>query len=178
MLRDINANKIGICRFFCYNDNEVDRMKKLCLILILLCFISGCKKEEKEETKVLATGELVCAYKENRIKEDTLYTSLYQYNFNDNGVLEELIDAERIEFVGTDEEIKEKYLETVDETLKKYENIDGVTATKEIEDDKCTILIKIDPKKLKDELKEDYMVNYDRVNTYKLFTDMGYTCEQ
>lgn len=154
-------------------------MKKIFLILVLLCFISGCKKEEKDaEEKVLSTGELVCAYKENRLNDNTLYTSLYQYNFNDNGILEELIDAERIEFIGTKEETKEKYLKELDDTIKKYDDIEGVKATKEVEDDKFTILIVVDPKKIKDNLKEDYMVNYDRVNTYKLFTDMGYTCEQ
>ena len=60
-------------------------MKKVIYgLLVMLCF-TACSKGESnpiDHEKVLATGELVCAYKEQRVNIDTMYTSYYQFNYN------------------------------------------------------------------------------------------------
>ncbi len=154
-------------------------MKKMILLVMIITLLSGCGKKEtnKNEEKVAATGELVCAYKENRTSENTLYTSLYRFNYNDKGILEEVIDTEIIELDDATDEIKEKYQKSAKETTDEYKDIDGVKASLEEEENKYTIKITLDVAKLTDELKEKYMVNYDRVNTHKIFTDLNYTCE-
>lgn len=154
-------------------------MKKIIILLIML-IMSGCSKKEEmpEDTvKIMATGQLVCAYKEKRTNDNTLYTSLYQFNFNDNGILLSAVNQETIELKDATKEVKDNYTKLIDKTMEEYKDIDSVEAIKEINDDIYKMIINIDVPKMDKEMREKYLVNYDRINTYKIFTNMGYTCE-
>ncbi len=153
-------------------------MKKICFVIIILLVITGCNKKEKEEVEIIpAKGELLCVYKESRIYENTMYTSEYTYNYDNNGILTSVRNREKIEFQKEDKEIKEKYSKALKEAKDDYKDIKGVTTSIDKEDNKYILTINIDKDKLPKEKYEDYLVNYDRVNTYKIFTSMGYTCE-
>ncbi len=153
-------------------------MAKKCLILFLFILVSGCSKTKEEVApKISSTGKLTCTYKLEKTAEKTLYTSEYVYNYDDNGFLTDVIDNEVIEFNDTSDEIKKTYQELVDITLKEYSSIDGVHAEKKLDDNKYVIKIVMDVDKMDSKIKEDYLVSYDRINTYKIFTDMKYTCQ-
>lgn len=153
-------------------------MKKLiCLLLLVVLTGCGSKKEETEPLKISSTGELLCAYKEKRTNEETMYTSLYQYNYNRNGILEDVINTETIEYSNAKDSTKDTYKKLVDETIKEYKDIAGISVEQEKKEDKVVIKIKLDIKNMKDKDKEKYLVNEDRINTYKIYTSMNYTCE-
>lgn len=154
-------------------------MKKYLMLCICLLLLVGCdkKEEEKPKEKVLATGELLCVYKEQRTNINTMYTSSYQYNYNKNGILESAINREKLEFNDASSETKEYYEEMIKEANKDYDNIKGVKSEITLEEDKYSLTVTMDIKDMDDETKEKYLVNIDRITAYNLFTDMGYTCE-
>lgn len=153
-------------------------MKKFLVLIIIISIITGCNSKEKEEEVniIPATGELLCGYKESRVDENTMYTSQYTYNFNSNGILNSVENKEIIEFQKNDKEIKKKYDKAIDEAKEEYKDIKGITTNIEKENNKYVLTITIDKDSLDKESYEKYLVNYDRVNTYKIFTSMGYTC--
>lgn len=154
-------------------------MKKFLILIIVLLIITGCttnKSDEKETEIITATGELLCGYKESRINENTMYTSQYTYNFNSNGILISVENKEIIEFQKDDKDIKKKYTEALDEAKEEYKDIKGITTSIDKDDNKYVLTINIDKNELDKDNYEKYLVNYDRVNTYKIFTSMGYTC--
>ena len=154
-------------------------MKKYLCILVVVLAITGCSKDQpvNNKNRISSTGELLCGYKENRVDENLYYSSLYQYKFDKNGILTEIIDNEIIEFEKNDKEIKKDYEKELNEAMKDYKDKKGVEATKKLEDKKYTMTITIDVDKLSEEDKEDYIVAEDRITAYKIFTAAGYTCE-
>ena len=154
-------------------------MKRIIALLFILCLISGCSKEKTDDNKerISSTGELLCGYKENRVDENIYYSSLYQYKFDEHGILSEIVDKEIIEFEKDDKQIKKDYEKELNEAMKDYKDKKGVKASKKLEDKKYTITITIDVKELNEEDKEDYVIAEDRITAYKVFTAAGYTCE-
>ena len=154
-------------------------MKRQIFILLALIILTGCKKDnlETEIKKISSTGKLLCVYKEQRTNEDTMYTSYYLYNFNSNGILEEVINNESIEFNTDSSDLKKSYKEELEEVLKEYEDIDGLTVKKNIGDNKYTFEVNIDVKNTDDITKEEFLLNIDRINLYKFYNTKGYICE-
>lgn len=153
-------------------------MKKFLIIIAMILIITGCGKKEEQEVEIIPSkGELLCVYKESRVNENTMYTSEYTYNFNENGILTTVRNREKIEFQKDDKDIKEKYSKAITEANDEYKDIKGIKADTSKEDNEYILTIEIDKTKLDKDKYEDYLVGYDRVNTYKIFTDMGYTCE-
>ena len=154
-------------------------MKKYLIICLLIICLCGCgkKEEKKEEKKVLSNGELVCGYKENRVNENVMYTSIHVFNYNNNGILESVRNIEGVEFAGTLESKKKEYKKALEEDVKSYDGIKGVSVTKKIEDNKYVFEVNINPKEVEDDKKEDFLLNFDRKSIYKIFTSEGYTCE-
>ena len=155
-------------------------MKRILCLMVIVCIITGCSKKEQavdNKTRISSTGELICGYKENRVEENIYYSSLYQYKFDNNGALSEIVDTEIIEFLKEDKEIKKDYEKELNEAMKDYKDKKGVKATKKLEDKKYTMTITIDVDKISEEDKEDYIVAEDRISAYKIFTAAGYTCE-
>lgn len=153
-------------------------MKKILLIFVLLVIITGCKEKEEEKREVIkSTGDLECVYKESRVDEDSMYTSRYLYKYNKNGILEEVINDEIVEFNENDKELKKTYSDLMKKANDEYKGINGVSTSTNISDNKYVLTITINPNKLDEDKKEDYLVNYDRINTYKIFKNLNYTCE-
>lgn len=153
-------------------------MKRFLFLITILLIITGCNKKEEKKIEIIpATGELLCVYKESRINENTMYTSEYTYSYDKNGILIDVRNREKIEFQKEDKELKKTYSKALDEAKDDYKNIKGITTSVEKEDNKYVLTINIDKEQLSKDKYEDYLVNYDRVNTYKIFTNMGYTCE-
>lgn len=155
-------------------------MKKYLSLFFILLLLSGCqqKKEETVSEKISSHGELICVYKENRVNENTMYTSYYLFSFNDQGILNGATDQEIIEFTSdTTDELKKIYKDVLEESIKVYDDVKGVSVTKKFEDDKYSFVVKMDNKEMDEEIKSDYSVDMDRINTYKTFTTRGYTCE-
>ncbi len=155
-------------------------MKKYLSLFFIVLLVSGCQshKEETVSEKISSHGELICVYKENRVNENTLYTSYYLFSFNDQGILKGATNQEIIEFSSnTQDSLKKKYEQALEESIKTYDDIKGVSVTKKIEDDKYSFTVKMDNNEMDENIKADYSVDMDRINTYKKFTSMGYTCE-
>lgn len=155
-------------------------MKKYLSLLFILLLVSACqqKEEEKVNEKISSHGELICVYKENRVNENTLYTSYYLFSFNDQGMLKGATDQEIIEFTSdTTDELKSKYKKALEESIKIYDDVKGVSVIKKFEDDKYSFIVKMDNNEMDEEIKNDYSLNMDRINTYKTFVARGYTCE-
>lgn len=155
-------------------------MKKYLSLLFILLLVSACqqKEEEKVNEKISSHGELICVYKENRVNENTLYTSYYLFSFNDQGILKDATDQEIIEFTSdTTDELKSKYKKALEESIKIYDDVKGVSVIKKFEDDKYSFIVKMDNNEMDEEIKNDYSLNMDRINTYKTFVARGYTCE-
>ena len=155
-------------------------MKKITLLLLMLLLISGCGKnkikEEKNE-KILSTGDLVCGYKEERINENVIYSSVHIFNYNDNGILNGASNIESVEFNGTLDSVKDNYKKALEDNIKSYKDIEGVTVEKNIEKNKYSFEVKLDNKKMSEEKKEEYLLNLDRITLFKIFTGDGYSCE-
>ena len=153
------------------------RKKLLCLLVII--FIIGCgKKEEKIDTeKVLSYGELICAYKEQNNSDNTIYTSLYIFNFDNNGILNGASNKETIEFLKSNKDIKDKYKKSLDEIIKEYKDINGIEVKKELEDNKYSFEVIMDNNKMNDETKNDFLLDQDRISLYNYYTNNKYTCE-
>lgn len=154
-------------------------MKKYLFLFFSILLITGCR--HKEETiakeKISSHGELICVYKENRVNENTLYTSYYHFSFNEQGILQGASNQEMIEFSSnTLDTLKEKYKQALEESIKTYDDIKGVSVTKKIEDDKYSFTVKMDNNEMDESTKTDYSLDMDRINTYKEFTSRGYTC--
>ncbi len=154
-------------------------MKKL-IVLVIFCFIViGCSNKDKdtEEKLVLATGELDCVYKEQRTNINTLYTSYYKFNYNNNGILIDIVDKEILTFDNATDETKQSYLELMKEAAKSYDDVSGIKANTEFSDEEYTMTISLNVSDMDEENKNDYFANYDRIQVHDIFTDMGYTCE-
>ena len=153
-------------------------MKKY-LVLLFIILLVGCnKKEVVEDTEVISfKGRLVCGYKENRVNENVIYSSYYIFNFNDNGILEGASNKESVELNGALDSIKDKYKKALDESIKDYDDIKGIKVTKSIEDNIYSFTVDMDNTKMDDDIKKDYLLDYDRISLYKLFTNNKYTCE-
>ena len=155
-------------------------MKKCLLLIMIFIILIGCKKKEKvdkEDTNVLSYGELTCAYKEQNISDNTIYTSLYIFNFDNNGILNGATNKETIEFSNSSKELKKTYKENLEEIMKEYEDIDGLEVKKYIEENKYSFEVIMDNNKMEDEIKKDYLLDQDRINLYQIFTEKKYTCE-
>lgn len=154
-------------------------MKQFLFLFIMIFLISGCRQQEKTtlDDKISSHGELICVYKENRVNENTLYTSYYLFSFSDQGVLKGATNQEVIEFSKTNvDDLKERYKVALEESIKTYDNVKGVSVTKKLDDDKYSFTVKMDNNLMDESTKEDYLLNMDRINTYKEFTKRGYTC--
>ena len=155
-------------------------MKKIVYILLCVLIISGCKKkdnEEKEEKNVSSKGDLVCAYKLKNTTENTLYTSYYEYNFNNNGILKGAKNVESIEFDNSSDEVKNNYKDEIKEIMKEYEDIEGIEFSVNYEDDKYSFTVIMDNSKMNKETIEKFLLDEDRVGLYTQYTDAGYTCD-
>ncbi len=155
-------------------------MKKIIYILLCVFILSGCKKEtkvEKEEKNVSSKGDLVCAYKLKNTTENTLYTSYYEYNFNDNGILKGAKNVESIEFDNSSDKVKDSYKDEIKEIIKEYEDIDGIEVTTKYEDNKYLFTVIMDNSKMNKETIEKFLLDEDRVGLYTQYTDAGYTCD-
>lgn len=155
-------------------------MKKIIYILLVVILVSGCnskKKESKEEKTISSKGDLVCAYKLKNTSENTLYTSYYEYNFNDNGILNTAKNVEIIEFEDSSDEVKDKYKEEIKEIIKEYDDIDGIEVSTNYEDNKYSFTINMDKSNMDKDTIEKFMLDEDRLNLYNQYTDAGYTCE-
>ncbi len=155
-------------------------MRKNFFILIFLIIVTGCKKSTKENViqKISSTGELLCVYKEQRTNEDTLYTSYYLYEFNENGILKNVINNESIEFFNSeDDELKKKYKEDLEDIIKDYDDLEGISIKKNLDKDIYSFEVSIDVAKTDDNSKELFLLNIDRINLFKYYKSKGYTCE-
>ena len=152
--------------------------KKLFSLLVIISIIGCGKKEEKVETKkVLSYGELICVYKEQNNLDNTMYTSLYIFNFDNNGILDGASNKETIEFLKSNKNIKEKYKKNLDEIIKEYKDINGIDVKKELEDNKYSFKVIMDKNKMNDEAKNEFLLNQDRISLYNYYTNSNYTCE-
>lgn len=154
-------------------------MKKIFVLFILIIVLCGCNKKEEvlEEPVISSKGELVCAYKKKNKNENTVYTSYYVYNFNNNGILKDVVDHEEIEFVDSSDEVKEKYEEEIKNIIEEYKDIEGITVKENYDKDKYYFEVNIDVTKIDANIKEDYLLNEDRISLYKFYTNNMYTCE-
>ena len=155
-------------------------MKKTIYMLFILIILSGCKqntKEKEDDKKVLSKGDLVCAYKLRTTSENTIYTSYYEYNFNDNGILKGAKNVESIEFENSSDEVKENYKKEIEEIIKEYDDIDGIEVTTKYEDNKYSFTVVMDNSKMDEETISKFTLDEDRVGLYNQYTDAGYTCE-
>ena len=152
--------------------------KKLFSLLVIISIIGCGKKEEKIETKkVLSYGELICVYKEQNNSDNTIYTSLYIFNFDNNGILNGASNKETIEFLKSNKDIKDKYKKSLDEIIKEYNDINGIEVKKELEDNKYSFEVIMDNNKMNDETKNDFLLDQDRISLYNYYTNNKYTCE-
>ena len=152
--------------------------KKLFSLLVIISIIGCGKKEEKIETKkVLSYGELICVYKEQNNSDNTMYTSLYVYNFDNNGILNGASNKETIEFYDSNKDIKEVYKKNLDEVIKEYKEISGIEVKKELDNNKYSFEIIMDNNKMYDETKKDFLLDQDRISLYNYYTNNKYTCE-
>ena len=74
-------------------------LKKIYLIFTFIILLTGCsnnKNKDEEEKIIVSTGTLECVLKENRIYDNSLYTSHYIFNYNKNGVLETVENYETL----------------------------------------------------------------------------------
>lgn len=154
-------------------------MKNVLMILFILFIITGCgnKNLKEEEKNILSYGELICVYKAQNTSEKTIYTSSYVFNFDDTGILNGATNKETIEFYDSTKEIKDQYKNELDEVIKEYKDIEGIELKKSIENNKYSFEIIMDNNKMSDEIKEQYLLDLDRISLYKLFTKDKYTCE-
>ena len=152
--------------------------KKLFSLLVIISIIGCGKKEEKIETKkVLSYGELICVYKEQNNSDNTMYTSLYVYNYDNNGILNGASNKETIEFYDSNKDIKEVYKKNLDEVIKEYKEISGIEVKKELDNNKYSFEIIMDNNKMYDETKKDFLLDQDRISLYNYYTNNKYTCE-
>ncbi len=152
--------------------------KKLFSLLVIISIIGCGKKEEKIETKkVLSYGELICVYKEQNNSDNTMYTSLYVFNFDNNGILNGASNKETIEFYDSNKDIKEVYKKNLDEVIKEYKEISGIEVKKELDNNKYSFEIIMDNNKMYDETKKDFLLDQDRISLYNYYTNNKYTCE-
>ena len=152
--------------------------KKLFSLLVIISIIGSGKKEEKIETKkVLSYGELICVYKEQNNSDNTMYTSLYVFNFDNNGILNGASNKETIEFYDSNKDIKEVYKKNLDEVIKEYKEISGIEVKKELDNNKYSFEIIMDNNKMYDETKKDFLLDQDRISLYNYYTNNKYTCE-
>lgn len=155
-------------------------MKKLLMLFICIIILCGCEKNEEEiqeETVISSKGELTCAYRKQNKDEDTIYTSYYIYDFNNNGILKNVINHEEIEFVDSSDEVKEKYKNSIEDIRNEYEDVDGINFEENYEENKYYFEVKIDVTKIIPNIKDDYLLNEDRISLYKFYTNNMYTCE-
>ena len=154
-------------------------MKKVLCLLLMIILISGCnkKEEEKEEETVSSKGDLVCAYKLKTTSENTMYTSYYEYNFNNNGILKSAKNVESVEFDNTDEEVMKTYKDEIVEIIKEYEDIDGIEVSTNYEDNKYSFTVNMDKSDMSEETIKKFMLDEDRVGLYNQYTSAGYTCQ-
>lgn len=155
-------------------------MKKIILILLIILITTSCKKSEdtrEKQKKILSYGELVCVYKEQNTSDNTMYTSLYIFNFDNNGILNGATNRETIEFNDSSKEVKNDYKDNLEEAIKDYEDIKGIDVKKYIEENKYYFEVIMDNNKMSDEIKKDYLLDLDRINLYNKFTNNKYTCE-
>ena len=154
-------------------------MKKCLLILFMVLLVCSCKKNEdkKEEVKILSTGELVCGYKEQRVNENVIYTSVHVFNYNKNGILVDVKNIESVEFDGTLESVREKYKKALEEDVNNYKDIKGISVEKNLEKSKYSFEVNINKDEISEELKDKFLLTYDRKTVYKIFTADGYSCE-
>ena len=154
-------------------------MKKYILLIVILLIIVGCEKksENEEETIISSKGDLVCVYKVRYSNEDTLYTSYYEYNFNNNGILNHAKNVESIEFETSDEEIRDTYKESIENIIKEYDDIKGIEVKTSYEKNKYSFIVNMNKEEMSDESIEDYLLDNDRLTLYNQYTDAGYTCE-
>lgn len=154
-------------------------MKKLFLFIFLILIFTGCNKKEKEvePKKVLSYGELVCVYKVQNTTDNTIYTSSYVFNFDDNGILNGATNKETIEFYNSLDSVKNEYKKNLEEILKEYDDIDGVNAKKYIEENKYYFEVIMDNSKMNDDIKKNYLLDQDRISLYNYYTNNKYTCE-
>lgn len=146
-------------------------------IVLLICGCSNSKEEQDKEENISSTGELICIYKENRVNENTMYTSYYLFNFSEQGILKSVVNNEEIVFEDTDEEVKENYKLALNQTIKEYDDISGIKLSKKIEDDSVSFNLDMEISKMDEETINEYGFNLDRINLYKTFTNNNYTCE-
>ena len=154
-------------------------MKKILIIFILL-ILSGCnntKTGNEPVNKIKSTGKLSCIYKSKNTNEKTIYTSYYEYNFDNNGILRGLTNHEEISFDKAKEDIKKKYKESIEEVIKEYKDIDGIMVETMYEEDKYYFEVKVDKDKISENLYKDYYLDEDRITLYNLFVSKDYTCQ-
>ena len=155
-------------------------MKKYLVCLLIILLITGCKRDDKEDIsdeKISSSGELVCAYKLQNTTDNTMYTSYYIFNFDNNGILNGAKNTEIIEFYNSSNEVKQSYKDSLEEAILDYNDIKGITVTKSIEDDKYSFEVDMNNSEMEESIKSDYLLDLDRISLYKLFTSDRYICE-
>lgn len=155
-------------------------LKKIYLIFTFIILLTGCsnnKNKDEEEKIIVSTGTLECVLKENRIYDNSLYTSHYIFNYNKNGVLETVENYETLNVKNVENKNKEKYKDSYLKTATDTKMIDGTIVEDLSKEDIYKIKVIYDIKKMKQKDIEDYDFNLDRKSTYNIFTKNKYTCE-